>query len=153
MITRSRVCFLAAIAGFVIISFASASTKDEYRAATMNGLRTTISFGRAKSAVKNVLAGSKDGKIAILGRGEIMLISQLLLAGRQAQDAELLDLARDLVLACNKVAVDGYDTPKLTSLEQIGLSLRELALAMPQLKEVKLVTGHDGGSLRMGECP
>ena len=90
-----------------------------------------------QSAVKNVLDGSKDGKIAVLGRGEIMLISQLLLAGRQTHDAELLGLARDLVLACNKVAVDGYDTPQLNSLEQIGFSLRELALAVPQLKEAE----------------
>jgi hypothetical protein len=93
--------------------------------------------------VKNVLAGSKDGKIAILGRGEIMLISQLLLAGRQARDAELLGLARDLVLACNKVAVDGYDTPQWNSLEQIGFSLRELALAVPQLGELNLLRGSD----------
>jgi len=122
---------------------ASGATKDEYRAAAVNGLRDTVSLSRAKGAVKNVLTGSKDGKIAILGRGEIMLISQLLLAGRPTHDAELLGLARDLVLACNKVAVDGYDTPQGTSLEQIGFSLRELALAVPQLKELKLLPERD----------
>jgi hypothetical protein len=134
---------LTTVASVVVVPLATAATKDEYRAASVNGLRDTISFGRAKGAVKNVLAGSKDGKIAILGRGEIMLISQLLLAGRQARDAELLGLARELVLACNKVAIDGYDTPKLNSLEQIGFSLRELALAVPQLKESKLLTPGD----------
>ncbi|MEI7729620.1 MAG: hypothetical protein WCO56_08600 [Verrucomicrobiota bacterium] len=121
-----------------------AATKDEYRAATVNGMRETVSFGRAKSTTKKVLTSTKDGKIAVIGRGEIMLISQLLLAGRPTNDAELLGLARDLVLACNKAALDGYDTPQLNSLEQIGFSLRELALAVPQLKELKLLTERDG---------
>jgi hypothetical protein len=72
-----------------------------------------------------------------------MLISRMLLAGRSANDAEFLHLARDVVLACNKVALDGYDTPQRNGLEQIGFSLRELALAVPQLKELKLLTGRD----------
>ena len=140
---RVSLLFVIAVACFAIASPVEAATKDEYRAASIKGLHETVSFGRAKGAVKNVLAGSKDGKIVILGRGEIMLISQLLLAGRQSNDAELLSLARDLVLAANKAALDGYDTPKLNSLEQIGFSLRELTLAVPQLKELKLLTGRD----------
>jgi hypothetical protein len=143
MISRFCVPVLATLACFLVVPLAWAATKDEYRAASVNGLRDTISFGRAKGAVKKVLAGSKDGKVAILGRGEIMLISQLLLAGRQSHDAELLDLARDLALACNKAALDGYDTPQLNSLQQIGFSLRELALAVPQLRELKLLTPRD----------
>ena len=85
---------------------------------------------RAIGAVQHVLDGAQDKKIAGLGRGEIMLISQMLLAGRQSADAEFLHLARDVVLACNKVALDGYDTPQFNGLEQIGFSLRELARRM-----------------------
>jgi len=143
MIARFHLCILIILTGGWIAIPTWAATKDEYRAATVNGLRETVSFGRAKSTVKKVLAGSKEDKINIVGRGEIMLISQLLLAGRPTHDAELLGLARDLVLACNKAALDGYDTPQLTSLEQIGFSLRELGLAVPQLKELKLLTGRD----------
>jgi hypothetical protein len=134
---------LAVVVFLVILPKLQAATKDEYRAASVNGLRDTVSFGRAKGMVKSVLAGSKDPKVHIVGRGEIMLISQLLLAGRQDNQAELLQLALDLVLACNKAALDGYDTPQLNSLEQIGFSLRELSLAVPQLKELKLLTGQD----------
>jgi hypothetical protein len=133
---------LLAVAVLSLSSLTSAATKDEYRAASVKGLRELVA-ARAKGAVQHVLDGSKDKKIATLGRGEIMLISQMLLAGRQSNDAEFLNLARDVVLACNKVALDGYDTPQLNGLEQIGFSLRELALAVPQLKELKLLTGRD----------
>jgi hypothetical protein len=119
-----------------------AATKEEYRAASVKGLHELVA-ARAKGSVQHILDGTKDGQIAILGRGEIMLISQMLLAGRQSKDAEFLNLARDVVLACNKIALDGYDTPQQTSLEQIGFSLREVALAVPQLKELKLLTGRD----------
>lgn len=118
-----------------------AATKEEYREASVKGLRELVAT-RAKGSVRHVLDGTKDKKIAVLGRGEIMLISQMLLAGRQSNDAEFLHLARDVVLACNKAALDGYDTPQFNGLEQIGFSLRELALAVPQLKELKLLTGH-----------
>ena len=119
-----------------------AATKEEYRAASVKGLRELVA-ARAKGSVQRVLDGAKDKKIAGLGRGEIMLISQMLLAGRQSHDAEFLNLARDVVLACNKCALDGYDTPQQNSLEQIGFSLRELALAVPQLKTLKLLAGRD----------
>ena len=119
-----------------------AATKEEYRAASVKGLREVVA-ARAKGSVQRVLDGAKDKKIAGLGRGEIMLISQMLLAGRQSHDAEFLNLARDVVLACNKCSLDGYDTPQQNSLEQIGFSLRELALAVPQLKELKLLMGRD----------
>jgi hypothetical protein len=121
---------------------AGAATKEEYRTASLKGLRELVAY-RAKGAVQRVLAGSKDQKIAGLGRGEIMLISQMLLAGRQSHDTEFLNLARDVVLACNKVALDGYDVPQQTGLEQIGFSLRELALATPQLKTLHLLTAPD----------
>lgn len=114
-----------------------AATKDEYRTASVTGLREVNSFSRANSMVRRVLEGAKDKPVAVVGRGEIMFISRLLLAGRQVNDRELLALARDIVLCCNKAAVDGCDTPKQNSLEQIGFSLRELSLAAPQLKEVK----------------
>ena len=120
-----------------------AATKAEYRAATVAGLREAVSFGRAKGMVRKVLDGTKDKPIVGVGRGEITLISRVLLAGRKSNDQELLTLARDIVLACNKAALDGYDTPQENSLEQIGYSLRELALAVPQLKELKLIEGHD----------
>lgn len=126
-----------------------AATKDEYRAASITGLREQISFGRAKSMVKKVMAGTKDEKIVVVGRGEIMLVSQLLLAGKTNNDPELLGQARDLVLACNKAALDGYDTPEQNSLEQIGFSLRELGLALPELRKLDLLTGDD--DLRAGE--
>ena len=119
-----------------------AATKEEYRAASVKGLRELVAK-RAKGSVQYVLDGTKDKKIAVLGRGEIMLISQMLLAGRQSNDAEFLNLARDVVRACNKCALDGYDTPQFNGLEQIGFSLREVALAVPQLKELKLLTGRD----------
>lgn len=131
---------LLTVAVLLLSPLTWAATKDEYRTASVRGLRELVA-ARAKGAVQHVLEGSKDKKIAILGRGEIMLISQMLLAGRQAKDAEFLNLARDVVLACNKVALDGNDTPQLNGLEQIGFSLRELALAVPQLKELKLLTG------------
>ncbi|MCY3018808.1 MAG: hypothetical protein NTW87_07245 [Planctomycetota bacterium] len=118
-----------------------AATKDEYRAASVNGLREINSFRLANGMVRNVLAGTMDKKIAVVGRGEIMFISRLLLAGRQSNDAELLELAKKIVLCCNKAAVDGYDTPQQNSLEQIGFSLRELSLAVPQLRELKLIEG------------
>lgn len=143
MTHKSQLLLLASLALCWPALGLRAATKQEYSAATINGLREERSFGRAKGMVRKVLDGSKDGKIAIVGRGEIMLISQLLLAGRQNHDAELLGLARDVVLACNKAALDGYDTPELNSLEQIGFSLRELGLAVPQLKELKLLTGTD----------
>lgn len=143
MFIEFRLRFWVILACLYFVPLASSATKDEYRAASIKGLRDTVSFGRAKGAVKHVMEGAGDGKIAILGRGEIMLISQLLLAGQQANDSELLGLARDLVLASNKVAIDGYDTPKLASLEQIGFSLRELALATPRLKALKLIAGRD----------
>ena len=119
-----------------------AATKEEYRAASVKGLRELVA-ARAKGSVQRVLEGSKEGKVAGLGRGEIMLISQMLLAGRQLNDAEFLNLARDVVLACSKVALDGYDNPQLTGLEQIGFSLRELALGVPQLKALNLLKGSD----------
>ena len=143
MITQTHLSFLAALAFGLPVPLSRAATRQEYSAATINGLRDELSFGRAKGMVRKVLAGSKGGKIVGVGRGEIMLISQLLLAGRQNNDAELLGLARDVVLACNKAALDGYDSPELNSLEQIGFSLRELGLAVPQLKELKLLTGTD----------
>jgi len=130
---------LAAMSHF---SAAIAATKDEYRTASAKGLHELVA-ARTKGSVQRVLDGSKDKKIFGLGRGEIMFISQLLLAGRQSHDAEFLNLSRDIILACNKVALDGYDTPQLNSLEQIGYSLREVALAAPQLKELNLLTGND----------
>jgi hypothetical protein len=139
---RSAHKVVAIVPIVLVVAQVWAATKDEYRAASVQGLREIVAV-RATGAVQHVLAGSQDGKTGILGRGEIMLISQMLLAGRQTQDAELLGLARDVVLACNKVALDGYDTPQFTGLEQIGFSLRELALAVPQLKELKLLTGRD----------
>lgn len=120
-----------------------AATKDEYRAASINGLREQISFGRAKGMVRKVMAGTKDDRIHVVGRGEIMLVSQLLLAGKTNKDPELPGLAKDLVLACNKAALDGYDTPEQNSLEQIGFSLRELGLALPELRKLGLLTGDD----------
>ncbi len=141
MITKFFTPLLATLACLSIVPLTWAATKDEYREASVKGLRETL--GRAKGTVKHVLEGARDGKIAVIGRGEIMLISQLLLAGRQTNDAEFLGLARDLALACNKAALDGYDTPQLNSLEQIGFSLRELALAVPQLKALKLLTPRD----------
>ena len=137
---KQIVCLIAA--SFLLSPLAWAASKAEYRAASIKGLRELVA-ARAKGAVVKVLEGTNDKKISILGRGEIMLISQMLLAGRQSNDAEFLNLARDVVLACNKVALDGYDLPKFPGLEQIGFSLRELALAIPQLKEMKLLTGHD----------
>ena len=134
---------LITLACCLIVPLTGAATKDEYRAASISGLRGTLAFGRAKSAVKQVLEGSKDGKIANIGVGEIMLLPQLLVAGRQSGDAELLGMARDTVLACNKIALDGYDTPQLNHLKTIGFALRELALAVPQLKELKLLTQLD----------
>jgi hypothetical protein len=97
-----------------------AATKDEYRAASVAGLREVISFGRAKGMVRKVLDGAKDKPVTGVGRGEITLISRVLLAGRKSNDQELLTLARDIVLVCNKAARDGYDTPQQKSLEQIG---------------------------------
>ena len=120
-----------------------AATKDEYRAASVTGLREVNSFSRANSMVRRVLEGAKDKPVVVVGRGEIMFISRLLLPGRQVTDRELLALARDIVLCCNKTAVDGYDTPKQNSLEQIGFSLRELSLAAPQLKELKFLEGRE----------
>ena len=120
-----------------------AATKEEYRAASVNGVRESGSFGRAKNMVRMVLAGKPDGTIAVVGRGEIMFVSRLLVAGRLTNDTELLGLAKDIALACNKVANDGYDTPQQFSIEQIGFALRELSLAVPQLKELKLIAGRD----------
>jgi hypothetical protein len=134
--------FVTLITALLLGCSAGAATKEEYRAASIKGLRE-LTEKRAKGSVRRVLDGSKDRKIYILGRGEIMLISQMLLAGRQSSDAEFLNLARDVVLACNKVALDGYDTPETNGLEQIGFSLRELALAVPQLKELNLLGGRD----------
>ena len=78
---------LSLLFGFACLSLGSlagAATREEYRAASIGGLRELISFGRAQGMVKQVLAGTPGGKITIVGRGEIMLISQLLLAGREA---------------------------------------------------------------------
>lgn len=121
----------------------SAATKDEYRAASVDGLRQEKSFSRAKAMVAKVLNAKPGQPVVVTGRGEISFVSRLLLAGRPTNDRELLGLARDIMLACNKAAVDGYDTPQQNSLEQIGYSLRELALALPQLKELKLIEGRD----------
>ena len=126
---------------FAVSSFAA--TKDEYRAASVSGMRKDISFSRAKSMVRKVFDGTKDKPVVILGRYEIMLISRLLLAAQDSKDADLLKLAKEIVLACNKVALEGYDTPQQTSLEQIGFALRELALGVRQLKELKVLVGHD----------
>jgi hypothetical protein len=92
---------------------------------------------------RKILEGTKDKPVAVVGRGEIMFSSRLLPGGRQANDRELLALARDIVLCCNKAANDGCDTAQQKSLEQIGFSLRELSLAVPQLKELKLLEGRD----------
>jgi len=120
-----------------------AASKQEYAAASIDGLREQKSFVRARKTANAVLNGSLDSEICATGRGEIMMIPQLILAGQQSNDNELLDLARDLVLACNKAALDGYDTPAQTSLEQMGFSLRELGLGVPQLKKLQLLTGDD----------
>jgi hypothetical protein len=133
---------IAVLAVLLLASPTRAATVEEYRSASVQGLRELVAV-RARGSVQRVLDGAKDGRIAGLGRGEIMLISRMLLAGRSANDAEFLHLARDVVLACNKVALDGYDTPQRNGLEQIGFSLRELALAVPQLQELKLLTGRD----------
>jgi hypothetical protein len=37
-----------------------AATKDEYRAASITGLREQVSLGRAKVMVKKVMAGTMD---------------------------------------------------------------------------------------------
>jgi hypothetical protein len=120
-----------------------AATKDEYRAASVSGLRKATSFSRAKSMVRKVLDGTKDKPVVVVGRMEISIASRLLLAGRPTNDKELLTLARDIVLSCNKAALDGYDTPQETSLEQIAFAMHEFALAVPQLKELKLLEGRD----------
>lgn len=134
--------FIIALTIFPVLS-TFAATKAEYQSASIDGLREQISFGRAQSMVKKVMTGTNEGKVHVVGRGEIMLVSQLLLAGKTNKDAELLELARDLVIACNKAALDGYDTPEQNSLEQIGFSLRELGLALPELKKLGLLTGND----------
>ena len=82
-----------------------AVTKEEYRAASINGVRESGNFGRAKNMVRAVLAGTKDGKIAVVGRGEIMFVSRLLVAGRLTNDTELLGLAKDIVLG---IQGDGF---------------------------------------------
>ena len=120
-----------------------AATKDEYRAASVSGLRKATSFSRAKSMVRKVLGDTKDKPVVVVGRMEISIASRLLLAGRPTNDKELLTLARDIVLSCNKAALDGYDTPQETSLEQIAFAMHEFALAVPQLKELKLLEGRD----------
>ena len=130
-------------AALLLAPLTRAATKAEYRAASVAGMREAISFGRAKVMVSKVLEGAKDKPITVVGRGEIMMISRLLLAGKDSNDQELLPLARDIVLACNKAALEGYDTPEKTSLEQEGFALRELALAVPQLKALKLLEGRD----------
>lgn len=120
-----------------------AATKAEYQAASVAGLREAISFGRAKGMVRKVLGDTKDKPVVVVGRMEISIASRLLLAGRQTNDKELLTLARDIVLSCNKAALDGYDTPQETSLEQIAFAMHEFALAVPQLKALKLLEGRD----------
>jgi hypothetical protein len=49
---------LTAVVSVVTVPLARAATKAEYSAATVNGLREEVSFGRAKVAVKKVLDGS-----------------------------------------------------------------------------------------------
>jgi hypothetical protein len=139
MLSKAFVPLLA----LLCTSSSFAATKDEYRAASVAGFRESISFGRSKVMVRKVLDGAKDKTVTVVGRGEIMIISRLLLAGRQTNDKELLALAKDIVLSCNKAVVDGYDTPQQVSLEQVAFSLRELSLAVPQLKEMKLLEGSD----------
>ena len=58
-----------------------AATKEEYRAASVKGLRELVA-ARAKGSVQHVLDGAKDKKIAVLGRGEIMLGSRSPSIGR-----------------------------------------------------------------------
>ena len=50
-----------------------AATKEEYRAASVKGLRELVAV-RAIGSVQCVLDGTKNKTIAVLGRGEIMLI-------------------------------------------------------------------------------
>lgn len=141
--SQMRLRFVLLLSALAWSSGAHAATKDEYRAASVDGLREEKSFGRAKVMVAKVLAAQPGQPIVGTGRGEISFVSRLLLAGRPTRDPELLGLARDIVLTCNRVAVDGYDTPQQNNLEQVGYSLRELSLAVSQLKELKLLEGPD----------
>ena len=143
MTTRFHLPFVSAIACLLIVSSVWAATKAEYRAASIRGLRGTPIFERTKVALKPAPEGSTEGNAPAAGIGNITLLPQLLLAGRQSNDAELLGMARDIVLACNKVALDGQDTRELTRLKTIGFGLYELALAVPELNELKLLPQRD----------
>jgi hypothetical protein len=57
-----------------IASVSAAAAKDEYRAASVNGLPEIDKFRIADDLVRNVVAWTKDKKI-VVGRGEIMFIS------------------------------------------------------------------------------
>ena len=71
---------LLTLAALLLAPLTWAATKEEYRAASVKGLREVRSFGRAQGMVRKVLEGAKDKPVVVVGRGEIMFISRLLLA-------------------------------------------------------------------------
>ena len=70
MVKAPYVLLVAAASCAAFLPPLRAATKDDYRAATVGGLRETISFGRAKGTVRKVLADSQGGTIVVVGRAE-----------------------------------------------------------------------------------
>ncbi|MFA6291209.1 MAG: hypothetical protein WC637_05470 [Victivallales bacterium] len=130
------------IAGFLTVAMAyvmtaGAASKEDYALETRKFLRETNEVPRSTGATRNVLDKDNTGSF---GRGQITIVRSMISVGRELKDQDLLDQSKQIVLACNKVVVDGVDTPKKETIGQVAFALYELVFAYRQLKGMEMLT-------------
>ncbi|MEI6422755.1 MAG: hypothetical protein WCP55_11085, partial [Lentisphaerota bacterium] len=118
-----------------VIGFAA--SKEDYALETQKFLKESNEVPRSTGAVRNLLDKDNTGSF---GRGQITIVRSMINVGRELKDQDLLDKSKQIVLACNKVVVDGVDTPKKETIGQVAFALYELVFAYRQLKGMKMLT-------------
>jgi hypothetical protein len=123
-----------------------AATRSDYLAASLSGWQGNPSLVRSIKATRKVLHGTE---VSGLGRGEIIIVRPLLQAWRESGDEQWFKQAREIVLSCNKVMLDGFDAPHFNNASQVAFALPELAESYPLLKSTGKLA--DGDLVRMAE--
>ena len=115
---------------------AYAATKEDYARETQRFLKESNEAPRSTKAVRDLLDKNIAGGY---GRGQVVIVRPMITVGRELKDRDLLDKAKQIVLASNKVVVDGVDNPKKEIIGQVSFALYELVFAYKQLRTMGML--------------